>query len=753
MGVCIDNKRYKKNYQTTININSGPICNKIDSNNTYYNNYYNQDIISETYFNDEKFTIQKNNSLILNTNTYSNNNTNNNTNNGINELNKQFNDLKLKNKIFCDDIKEQEKSILYFKSQVSKLFTQKRYIKANCNQPLPENINYSSNELLISRDKISNKINLLNDLVGNQKNELKNLESIFKTIQEQFNDIKKNEQNYPSFQDFYPFININNIKQQLYQSKTIIKKLELNNNIYQLNKNEIEKELKEITKEKVTSEKILLINSNNSNKTNDFLFIKNSMLLGIKDLRKAKDLLNPLILFSQDENENVFYQEQNLILKNWQETCYINDDYDIYEVNYKLTVLGLPENMVFIYSFFFFEPGYSIQINLFEIDGIKTIFSKEDNHIKFNIKLHNLESNNIHIIYKESPLFEEMTEGEKKLRKIYRNKSYGLTKLLAGQKAKFTLLNKSNFEIINFEDEFFIQTKDNEYQWGGLVPENGKKTKIRMSKKECNVNFYEKHVIKTIDNSFITNTVTKIPFCYIDGNNQIIKINYTSRQTKKIRLEKYRRVFIVKYLDLKSSKAEFNIKGILKNKCEGEWKINLTNEDIESLIPQDVKINKEAFKKIANEIINNYNETHKNDLIIIPDVAKIGKWVQKNIIYDLTYKEYKDLTAAQVYILRRGVCHHLTKLFNALMYSLGYQVIYVLGYIADKKTTFSIEDAHAWSLIKIEGKWLPFDATWGIFSGKLPVTYIFKQISSKEITTMSCDNIKIEPILVQGEIS
>ena len=67
-------------------------------------------------------------------------------------------------------------------------------------------------------------------------------------------------------------------------------------------------------------------------------------------------------------------------------------------------------------------------------------------------------------------------------------------------------------------------------------------------------------------------------------------------------------------------------------------------------------------------------------------------------------------------ILRKkiGVCHHFTKLFNALMYSLGYQVLYILGYKIDTSKSFSLQDSHAWSLIKINGKWLPYDVTNGI---------------------------------------
>ena len=38
---------------------------------------------------------------------------------------------------------------------------------------------------------------------------------------------------------------------------------------------------------------------------------------------------------------------------------------------------------------------------------------------------------------------------------------------------------------------------------------------------------------------------------------------------------------------------------------------------------------------------------------------------------------------------------------------------------------YNIASKHAWSIIKINNKWFPFDSTWGIVSGKLPVIYIF----------------------------
>ena len=141
----------------------------------------------------------------------------------------------------------------------------------------------------------------------------------------------------------------------------------------------------------------------------------------------------------------------------------------------------------------------------------------------------------------------------------------------------------------------------------------------------------------------------------------------------------------------------------------------------------------------------------RDDVVDVRNFDKIGKWYYKNIKFNLSYTGLNYITATKTYELRRGVCHHKTKLFNALMYSLGYQVLYILGYAMDIKKSFSINDSHAWSLIKIDDKWLPFDATNGIFTGKLPIIYVFKQIQDKSIEPIICyDNVKFEQIEVKG---
>ena len=254
-----------------------------------------------------------------------------------------------------------------------------------------------------------------------------------------------------------------------------------------------------------------------------------------------------------------------------------------------------------------------------------------------------------------------------------------------------------------------------------------------------------------MNNSPINNTTLTIPFGYKGGNNKIIKLNYTSKQTKSIKEDNDLKKIEVQFLNTKSNIGEFEIQGELLNRCKGEWICYLTDEEIESLIPEDYKANKQKFKEISTKIIEEYNKKHKNDLVQISDVAKVGKWVKNNVKYNINYSGRTEITATDTYNNLEGVCEHFTKLYNALIYSLGYKVIYVSGYAIKKKDFFVKDDGHAWSLIKIGEKWLPFDATWGIFSGKLPISHVFKSFSGREFKTNGYDSINIGNTIIKGK--
>ena len=83
-----------------------------------------------------------------------------------------------------------------------------------------------------------------------------------------------------------------------------------------------------------------------------------------------------------------------------------------------------------------------------------------------------------------------------------------------------------------------------------------------------------------------------------------------------------------------------------------------------------------------------------------------------------------------IYNMRRGVCHHFTILSNALLYSLGYKVLCVTGTVIKRGANSDLKLLHAWSLVKIDNKWYPFDSTWCILTGKLHVGHVFLKYGS-----------------------
>ena len=42
-----------------------------------------------------------------------------------------------------------------------------------------------------------------------------------------------------------------------------------------------------------------------------------------------------------------------------------------------------------------------------------------------------------------------------------------------------------------------------------------------------------------------------------------------------------------------------------------------------------------------------------------------------------------------------------------------------------------INTRHAWTVAKIDGNWIPLDATWNFFNGKLPLSHIFRYYGEK----------------------
>ena len=236
--------------------------------------------------------------------------------NDLNTLDKKYNVIKLKNKIFYDDIEEKEEYISNYREFLTELNHQINNIKDNLNiyiinQQYFDNYFNKDEEIEFIKDieNISNKINQMESVLENQKIELKNLEGDFKIIQEQFNMIKNNEQNELNNQQFMNSKDIETLKEQINQIENITKKLGANKMLYQkkieiendinIVQNKIEKKIELIKtnrKKNLANQYLNEYYINSFSEISDYLFSEGSMLLRIKDFSKAKKELNSIYL-------------------------------------------------------------------------------------------------------------------------------------------------------------------------------------------------------------------------------------------------------------------------------------------------------------------------------------------------------------------------------------------------------------------------------------------------------------------------
>ena len=471
--------------------------------------------------------------------------------------------------------------------------------------------------------------------------------------------------------------------------------------------------------------------------------VRGSTLIGINDFGKNIDLFKTNILFdNKNEMQEKRMREPKILRKNWNEVCYIYDDYDIHDVNFEIKAVGLGPFSSFNSCSNGFYMGKDREIISLEINGKKSRFEYNNHCLEYDITLKNLQSAKIHLKYRERPQFNKMPPNEKERYKFYRQEFYGLSQNLSGQMGKFRIILKGSFDIVSFKDDFFIRNEKNktekEFIWGGKVPPGGKRTLAKLSKNEAtwsiNCNF---QVISRL--GALRNTVLKVPMGFVGGNNDIIKMDYSSPQTKNIEVDEEKRVYEIYYKNTRYTQGDFNITGMIKNRCKGDWDVDLTDEIIEQNFPKEDKRDKNILASIARKIIEDYDRNNKDNILNYMDYAKIGKWVNKNIRYDINYAGRTEMTAMDIYNKRVGVCHHMTRLANALLYSLGYKVIYTNGFVCQSRADFDRNCGHAWSLINVNGKWYPFDATWGILSGKLPVCHVFQGFFGISIRLIGSD--------------
>ena len=389
-----------------------------------------------------------------------------------------------------------------------------------------ENVNFDFlsgdkvNQLVKDLELTSNLINQINDVIYKIKNRtLKKCENMLRTIKTKLIEINNNKKIY-YFLSYRMDIIVNNIEDlkklcQLLQrilNDIVTKRKEIEKNISSIKKkidnlmnsykegkkkindticrtirktgknlfNSINKSLnneQDVNEEKDKNQEILdsIAEEKNEGECVDEDLLRGSTLIEINDFGKNIDIFKSKILFdNRNEMQENRMRESKILRKNWNEVCYVYDDYDIHYANFEIKAVGLGPFSFFNSCSTGFYMGKDIEIISLEINGKKSKFEYNNYCLDYNVKLKNLQTAKINLKYKERPKFNTISPDEKEIYKFYRQEFYGLSENLSGQMGKFRLILKGSFDIVSFKDDFLIRNENNknekEYIWGGKIP-------------------------------------------------------------------------------------------------------------------------------------------------------------------------------------------------------------------------------------------------------------------------------------------
>ena len=461
--------------------------------------------------------------------------------------------------------------------------------------------------------------------------------------------------------------------------------------------------------EKITK-KIEEKNKNNNNNLTSNLLRKtryrDSRNFGNNFQNKNIDLRESLFL---DEviNPNDFFEPQ-LLKTNWQEFAQIlSDGTQKIEVKFTLKAVACSRGLYYTSYTHMFDLDYNINILLTEINGRQMRPNFSFHRLIFNFKLFNNQSLPIRFVYIKEPLVKK---------KFYNQIYVGLSGILYGRKAHYTLNISKDLVICKIDDNFFKDKGNGTYSWQGIVPYGGKMTEIALTPIKSKWKIYKKDCFFS-NGGNICHTVLKMPKYFESANNKILSYNIKNNSANYLdgfNIIQVRDKIEATYENLNTPNGFIIFEVTLENTSNQPFEC-LKNIDI----PQDQEDNKIKFKTLANKII----EDDKNN---IPNYVKIGKWIKKNLKYKLSFSG-KKLTALEILECKQGVCEHFTILYNALLNSINIPAIYAHGHTVEGSSSNEINpnSGHCWTVAKINNKWIGLDATWGILTGNLPTSHIF----------------------------
>lgn len=377
------------------------------------------------------------------------------------------------------------------------------------------------------------------------------------------------------------------------------------------------------------------------------------------------------------------------------------------EIKVKLKAVNLKPNYYHDYWGYIFDDNSRINVleaRVVNSHKYKSTFGDNTLKIQFD-KLYN--NRTVTLYFKYEVLNKEIDNI-----KYIRREWVQIPKFAGGAKGELIVKTLENMDVYSTHD-IFKNTYD-AYYWIGIISKNGIAELFQMTLKEAEWRVSTVVDIKNTAGS-LNNLKVVVPLNFIGGNNDIINYNISNNQINYIDnkiIKKNKEDAEVRFLKYHQNNGFVKIDARIRNNYNNFYWLN--DFDIQDTL----KIN-QNYVSDYNSLIN---KIESEDGTNLPTHVKIAKWVNKNIKYNLHYVGRK-MTSKEILNLGQGVCEHYSVLYQDLLRSIGIpaKTISGISYDFDKQKF----ENHAWVMVNYNSQWLPIDPTWGIYSGKLPISHIF----------------------------
>ena len=353
----------------------------------------------------------------------------------------------------------------------------------------------------------------------------------------------------------------------------------------------------------------------------------------------------------------------------------------------------------------------------------KIIYEKDEkekiNQIKFNYN--NIKNNDSFKIHIEFNLKEENN-----IIKYSFERTFSLPKKFEGAESNLIVLIPNSYEIYNQKTEklFYsgIENNHHKFIWQGTIPKNEIITDtIFYTFQDAKWEIYFSREFTSTKQ--FKGAIFNFPAYFNGGTNEVLTYLISSNagdysMTDSIKLDKGR--ILSNYAKkLKTDTIFLKINATIKTRpyTKIDWSKLINQRDLTNIDNDYKTILQKTLKKINKE-----EKTGK------PQFIRIGNWVHNYLHYDPMFQN-KEISPIKILEIQVGGCYHFSLLYTYLLRANKIQSSIIFGKIHTKTNENKYEFVdHVWVIAKVQGKWLSLDPTFGIFSGKLPVSYIFSHI-------------------------